>query len=160
MLFIFFLIIAVFIEFLIGNPRVDSEEFDLVQREAVRAADSLMRSGYPHDWNSTHVNKAGFVDGGVLNVTKIAEFDLYTQNNGYVGSKRLIGVQHEYIITFTNHTRLTGTVPLPLPSAGVNNESAMTALEPRIIAVQDRLLLFDDAGVRKPVTMTVYVYSP
>lgn len=98
-LFIFFLIITLFFDELLINPKMDGQRYQHVQREASRAAGILVTEGYPVNWTNETVQRAGLLTNGVYNKSKATNLSA----TDYGLSKDYLGIMNNYLLNITNN---------------------------------------------------------
>lgn len=163
MLFVFFLAVTLFTQYLINNPEFVNKDSELLERESIRLADSLLREGYPSDWNQNTVQKVGLMTNGLLDQTKMSHFHVLTNPAHYDSSKKYLSIQHDYAVIFEDLST-TGPLTIPqqvIPAHKFSSEDNITALDASIIQVQERIVSMRSVLDQKiyPVKMRVYVYK-
>ncbi len=152
--FVFFLLFTVFFDYVFINPSVASERHERLSTDSIRAAVTLIQSGYPPQWDELNVQRAGIAEDGLLNLTKMTSLDaISTQPNGYERIKGLLGIRYDYLLTINDDEGIDIAIGEPL----ITTEAQLLATNPDSLASKERLLIHPET--RKPVRITVYLYQ-
>lgn len=147
-LFIFFLVVTLFANYLFDAPKITSQNSELLEKQAQRAADNLLSEGYPQNWNLNTVKKIGLLTNESLDEKKLLLFEnLVKTQEGYQRSKALLGIQYDYIVTIRNQTLGDNTIA---------NENELIAANKQEIITKQRMLLDNRS---RPITLKINIYK-
>lgn len=151
MIFVFFLAVVLFTDYLLSTPKIDNERYAFIQEEAQRASMTITTTGYPQNWNTGNVERIGLTTNNQLNRTKIERLEnLAAQTDGYDNIRQALGITNDYLLIIT----------LPNGDEHVIGELAsvqeLTELEAAYIAHQSRKLI--DEQTKKLATIDINIY--
>ena len=143
--FIFFLVLTLFFDDLFTNPRMESQRYEHLEREADRAARTLASDGYPQDWDEDNVLRAGVLTKGVFNYTKAK---LLHDNIAYADLKEKLGITHQYYLNITH-----GVEEIIIQEPGSITKDSIID-QARYLATRTRTVTSTDGTA----TITIHVY--
>ena len=142
-LFIFFLVLTLFFDEIFINPKMDEQRYRYLQQEASRAARTLASDGYPEEWDSSTVQRAGLLTDGIYNETKAG----HLATMPYGDTKDLLGITSNYLLIIKNNGATTTIGPY-------GDEANLLADNPRYLATQTKTVT-SETGI---ATITIYTY--
>ena len=108
-LFIFTGMVLLFTDLIEQSMTVETDTYDIIDEENRRVTDTLIKSGFPTEWNTTNVERIGFLTQERYNQSKFQKAKTIYDNN-VTRFKNVIGATQGIHITVKEEGMITGTI--------------------------------------------------